>query len=454
MEDKLKSLLKELVFEFEKDKGDFLINPRLYYAIKRGEYAGKGSKRIGGHLINIGICFELSRLHTLIGRYIQKYDSSKRIYEYVAQNKFWPTQYESYEDSLRYGAPMIDTVAGGFLCRNFEINNHQFIITNESFEIAYSELRDFFKRDYVSCDWYIHLQGVLGEPHTIKLTNEVTIVKAGFELAKFFSINYGNDDGVSLNEVFEDDYLLKIKIRRPKADYNFKLSNRIFTSEQSLLNKWKEAVLLGIPGYINFGKQIKLSADWPIINLRAMGPYGIDKWFPFSNELITLKESDVKRLKQVAKVIGSVDIQKSLDKKITHSLERLAKAKASLNIDDKVVELAMAWEFLLPTINAEVNMQLRLKLIKLLFDVNKDEQIYKKLTKFYDLRSKIVHGNDKVKPEDKTKEIIAFTENLIQRACLKLIDLTQKHNMNEIQDVLSSSLHLSTPFSQLLKTRL
>ena len=128
------------------------------------------------------------------------------------------------------------------------------------------------------------------------------------------------------------------------------------------------------------------------------------------------------------------------------------RAKSSKNINDRIVELSIALEYLINTDKQDVTLQLCLKLIKLLFDHNQDDTIYPKLKKFYGLRSIIIHGNSIVDDNDKNQEIVNFAEEVIQRGIVRMISLSEKYTYKDINLALVKCMHIHKTVRQILET--
>jgi hypothetical protein len=456
MEEELYTLLKEFVEEFKSHTTSLTTNPKLIYAIRRGNYASAGQTRFNGaYTINTGICFHVGVLYTQLHYLVITLNSTRKIYDYIVERDLWHNKYESYEQSLGSVPSAIGCILGGFLARNFELNSNQFVVSEQSFEIAFSELSKFFKKNFIEYEWHIHLQGVTGSVDKVDLTNNVSIIRADVRMAQLYSINYTGNDLFSTIEMFEDDYLLKIKIQFPKSYYTQFGAAKASQIEKFITKKWQNFILLTLPGSLRFGKMMIFSEDWPVVYWHAIGPFGTETVLALKHDLTTLSDDVIKKLKQAADIFETIPNDAVFDKKIIYAIERLTKAKASANIDDRVVELSIALEFLLSTSTTnEVTLQLTLKLIKLLYEINHDETIHSKIKKFYTLRSKIIHGNDKVDPNETNKTIIDFAELLIQKATLRLMQLNRTHPYKTIEEALTNSLYITKSLSELLPINL
>ena len=167
--------------------------------------------------------------------------------------------------------------------------------------------------------------------------------------------------------------------------------------------------------------------------------------YVFNNE-------DAATLEKISLNIKSVDFDR-LDIRIKYSIERLRKAKACRDINDRVVELALALEYLINTSNYEVTMQLALKPIKLLHDKNEDTNLYRSLKAFYSLRSKVVHGNEKIDNDTKHLSTIDVMEVTIQQMILRFMDLNKNYTFKQINDALEKALYISRPLHEILEMK-
>src|SRR5690606_10170273 len=131
-----------------------------------------------------------------------------------------------------------------------------------------------------------------------------------------------------------------------------------------------------------------------------------------------LDNNAIAQLKYLVALMESIKIEE-LNKKIIYSLDRLVKAKKARDINDRVVELSLALEYLTKSKASEIALQLSLKTIKLLFEKNEDPSIYKRIKIFYKLRNTVIHGNGKIDPKEENMELISFAEDIIQKALSK-----------------------------------
>lgn len=341
----------------------------------------------------------------------------------------------------------------GFLSRNFELNNYELKITNESFKTAINELEIFFNKDVIDITTFLSLHGPSGDVNEIVLAPDVSVKKADYDLAKLFGLFYSTIESHYV-DMFEGDYVLQINFQVKKND--FMQSHLI---EESLKNKWFHVLLLAENGNIEYGKTIRISNDWALVTIKApssliqtINPYSVSNKSDYS---ITIDK--VRNFEHIAKVIQNVDLGK-LDNQILFSIERLRNSKLSKNINDRIVELALAFEYLINTTSNEVTLQLCLKAIKLFNEKNTDELIYKKLSEFYNLRSDVIRGKSKVegslinkKTKITNKELIDYAEMIIQKIIIRLIEMNQDYSFKEISTALTKSLYIVKPLKDLLK---
>ncbi len=455
MDSELHRIFKELADEFNQVHATMINDSRLFSSFRLGFYPEKGKDRYNSleYSIESRPCFNRHSLNQLLRTYTSKFTSSKKVFDYVIGRNLWPREVKTYEEDM-YRMPSISVnFVAGFLSRNFELNNYELKITTESFETAIKELEVFFNKSVINITTFLSLHGPSGEVEEIVLAPDVSIKKADYDLVKLFGLFYSTMDSHYV-EMFEGDYVLQINSQVNKK--NFMESDNI---EKTLRNKWFHVPLLAATGNIEYGKIIRVSNDWPLVTIKAPNSlihntnrYNVSNK---SNYAITINKVYI--FEHIAKVIQNVDLGK-LDNQILFSIERLKKSKASENINDRIVELALAFEYLINTTPHEVTLQLCLKAIKLFDENNTDELIYRKLYEFYDLRSKVIHGKSKVEGSLKNKktgitnkELIDYAEIVIQKIILRLIEMNQYYSFNEISSALTKALYIVKPLKDLLE---
>jgi hypothetical protein len=447
----LKVLYLSLIDEFKLKQGQLFkeINFQSAYAFVVGNIPFPGVHRDSkSHSIGTAHLFDKSYIYQKIHHCIKRIEASKAIYDFVIAHDLWHLTCDTYEKETQKYPSSTSGLIGGFICRTFEISGN-LGITDKAFNQAFEELLLFLNKDYITTEVYIQLNGLKGDIAVIDINSDVSIEKASYDIAKFFSIHYTMSPQSYTINMFEGDYILRINFKFKKVEFDLLKRGNAFSKIREQVAKWQYAAILGCPGSIEIDKQIYHSLDWPVVNQNAIGPYGNQSHHikGLSNSL--LSEKDILNLQFVGKVIADLDVSK-LDKKIIHSIERLAKSKYAKNINDRVVELSIALEYLINTTNSDVTLQLCLKTIRLVYEINYDVTIFKNLKKFYDLRSKVVHGNSTIELNDANKNLIDLTESLTQKAIVRYMELNKRFTCKQIDDSLLTSLHITKSLNRLL----
>lgn len=448
----LKTLFVELTDEFTARQQEFVqtINFNVRYAFRIGNISAPGAHRNDtSHSILTGALVDKPYILQKIHYCVHHLQAAPKIHEFVIKNQLWHCPDVLVANQISSLSLMSGLVAG-FICRNFELTGDLFNITQASFDQSFRELLVFFGKTNVTVSHYLNLKGLQGDRDLIVLNEHASIIKAGYELAKRFSIYYSAPSHFSDIAMFEGEYVLKIDLNIPKKEYDFRNGGKASKIEQKEIAKWRTLPVLGCPGYLKIEKQVCESPDWPIVFYEEMGPYGNESLYPFNLNNPQISDDDVAFLQKIATIIADVDYEK-LDKKISYALERLVKAKEAIDLNSRVVELAMALEYLINTIPGDVSLQLKLKTIKLIYDNNEDESIYKVLSEFYNLRSKIVHGNTKMENIPANKLIMDTAEHIIQQAIVRYIELNKLYPAKKINDALHIALHIAKTVEDILK---
>lgn len=445
MHKELASLFEKLSIEYSKidEKANLFMR-----AGRMGSYPEKGKGRYGteGYSAQSATSFNNSVLNQLVRHQILALPTTRKIFDYVSQHKLWIKEGQSYEEDAVSGPSITSNIIAGFLTRNFEINNYQFVVTNVSFLQAFSELLAFFQNDEIDIIAYLSLYGPSGDVEKITLTENICVEKANYDIVKLFNIFYTDNSSHHI-DMFDGDYVLVFRYSVPKSDHQ-----KVFTFEESLMEKWFHFCLLCEIGNVEFGKKLLVSSGWPLLTLKAPSSilYNVNHYSAFFKSNYFFKASEISRYHELAEIIERTDFRK-IDAKIKYSIERLQKSKASRNINDRIVELSLALEYLINTTNSEVTLQLCLKAIILLNDNNIDSEIFKKLKKFYDFRSKIVHGNSKIEINSINADIINFTETTIQKLIVTVIQINQRYNYTVMNEALTIAMHVRKPLMEILE---
>lgn len=442
----LLDILRDTVLEFESKKDQFISNPKLIHCFIRGEYALAGSSRdSGSRTIALGYCFHHGLLVQTIGNTLRDSQVMERLYNFVNRYNLWHTKYETFEDSCRFLPNLSTQIAGGFLSRNFELNDNQFSVSEDSFHQAANELISFFTKDYIEIDIFTNIYGLRGMTEKIILSKEASIIKADHNLAKLFSLYY-TVSGQGIQEMIQGDYVLKIKHRFPKNYYNSSNLQLLRKSQDELVNKWSHLPILALGGLIQLNRRLNISLDWPLHRI-SLGSHTSEPYqHTYKKDLTTNIEESLTSLKKVTNLLNAVGYKK-LDDRIIASISRLKRSKAESDINNRIVELAIAFEYLIKTSTRDVNLTLKLKAIRLLTDKNLDHEIFKKIGDFYGYRSDIIHG--KTARVKATKEIVDYVELLVQKLICKYLE-HHKYSYDEVDRALSKALYINLPLKTLL----
>ncbi|MES2111021.1 MAG: hypothetical protein V4577_19850 [Bacteroidota bacterium] len=445
----LRELMLEICKEFENKKEAFFKTQRFSENVVIGRFALPDVKRKPGFgRQSNGMVYDWSSLlHTFSVQFFD-YSSIKNLFKYIQEKNLWHEQLLPFDGNTFTIPTEMARIAGGFLIRNFELNNYEFVITDASFDKALSELFDILSKDTVCFTYYLNLKGITGDIDEIRLTEDVSIVRAGHEIAKKISITYTLPKYYDV-EVYEDDFMLKIIFDLPKSLYKRDNRSKIYFSHKKvIIDKWKAFIALMVPNFLVFGKEIQLSSDWINETDHAFGPYGIERRI-LSEPSHVLTAIIKEAMENAARDFHSLESLNTLEKNILHCLNRIEKSKSTTDIDDRIIDLTIAFEYLINTDNQEVTLQLILKTIKLLNGKIPGDEVNLKLRKFYGLRSKVVHGNDVLKQTD--LEYLNDAEEIVRQAILKMIRLNLKYSGKQINEQLRRGLYLQETIDELLE---
>jgi hypothetical protein len=249
--------------------------------------------------------------------------------------------------------------------------------------------------------------------------------------------------------MFEGDYVLKATYHLPKAEFM-----KLTEFETPLLEKWFTAVLLAGVGNIEKGKIIRRSPDWPLLTITAPQSffYNPNLYNSSRPSVYQFNPDRISHVQGVIRVFKNIDLTK-LDSKILHAIARITKAKATHSLDDRIVELALAFEYLINTEPYEVGLQLRIKGSKLYATPGEEERIYRTLKEFYSLRSKVVHGNSTIVTDDRTSKTIYDAEEIIITILINLTELNLMYTFKQINEALNRSLYLPLSLKEILAAK-
>jgi len=305
----LRNLFVALVNEFNARQQELIqsVNIHVQHAFRVGNVSAPGALRdASSHSIHTAALLDkpyiLQKIHHCVHRLV----AGPKIQEFVVKKHLWYCPDVLVANQISSHSIMSGLVAG-FICRNFDITGHLFQITETSFDQAFSELLKFLGKDDVEVTYYLNLKGLQGDQETIMLNNQVSIVKASYELARRFSIYYSAPTHLSDIAMFEGEYVLKVVLNIPKKEYDFRNGGKASKIEQKELGKWRTLPVLCCPGYLKIEKQICQSLDWPIIFYEEQGPYGNESLFPFRLENPKISETDIAFLKKSADILVDAD---------------------------------------------------------------------------------------------------------------------------------------------------
>jgi hypothetical protein len=446
--EKLKTLLFELVDDFEKNR-ESVVNDRLLGELRTVLCPEPSAERYNtrGHQLYEVTGFDHHSAIQVLRIAISKFESTKAIVEWIIENDYWDKKTKTFEEDLLRLPSIHANVVAGFLVRNFQINNYQFNITSESFTQAFDELAAFLKKSHVQITTFLSLQGPSGNLHPLQLDENVGIIKADHRLTELFNRHYGSRDPFYL-EMYDGDYLLKLEYTIGKD-----LVGTADGKESDLIKKWFLIPLLSGIGNIEQGKIIRQSAGWAVVTVHAphLSYYNINRYGVLYRSGYSFTADGVPLLSSAKKVIAGIDVSK-VDMNFRNAINRVRKAKGTTNLDDRVVELALALEYIINTDKNEITLQLRLKGTKLNGESGQEENCYNTIKDFYNLRSNVVHGNATLKNDEKTRQTIAKTEIIILRILLRVLEFNKKYTYKQISSALSKCLYLPKSLEDILNS--
>jgi hypothetical protein len=419
----------------------------IFNPTRHGTHSGEGQTRYdASQSIFDVVGFNHSALGQNIRILLTKSDSAKKIVEWILARKLWPREVESVDTDFRNMPSISLNIVAGFFIRNFTINNYTFQITPESFSQAFEELVAFFESDEYTITTYLSLYGPHGDLSDFQLGEKIWIKRVDHHLAKNYCRNYSTGESHYI-EMFDGDYVLQANYTLNKKDF---LS--VQRTEDPLLEKWFAATLLMSKGNIERGKILRETKQWPLLNVPAPNSpiYNPNLYGAHNKSAFQFNALNTSRLSQVSAVFATLGYDQ-LDKKLHLAFRRLSRFKAAKNLDDRVVELALALEYLINTKAFEVTLQLCLKATKLFAKTGEEKQAYDTISSFYSMRSKVVHGNSTIKDNEETRQLILDTEEIVCSILLRLIELNKKYSFKEISLALDHSLFLPQTLDEILK---
>jgi len=402
-------------------------------------------KSITGNQIH---CSDPIMLSYPVWQLIFNLESTKKVFNYIIENNLSPFKHITFEEDIKRIPSITRNLIADFIVKIFEYSGFGSDINIMAFNKVYFELEEFLLADSYKYKLLINLHGPLGDIDTLSI-GDAKIEKANYEISKLFCFYYSDSEWVHY-VMLENDYFIEFEIEVIKANLS---EHRI--DEHKLIDSIFNCLILSNPGNIELGEFLHTSNAWPLFKTqkesfnKLVNKYDEKNLFRYEFNLISSKN-----IQENYSKLKSIDYDK-LHGKIKTSLQRLKNSKAAHHIEDKIIELALSIEYLINTALYEVTFQLRLKMIKMYDESNKDETISKSINDFFFLRGHVVHGNKIVEMKKINVDIIQRFESITQKILVKYIILSQvnKHTFDEINKALDKSLYLDMSIEDILKSK-
>lgn len=371
---------------------------------------------------------------------------NKEIFNYINKHNLWPFEKVSYESDLGRQPSISQNLIADFIRRLFELSGNKFNFSDNTFEIAFKELKDFIINEKFKYKILNNLYGPLGLIDKIALGN-ANIKKADYEISKLFCFHYTTSETLN-NEMLENDYYIEIEREIYKKDW-FEESSKDYDHIRKIFN----ILSLSSHGNIEIGRPLRISNAWPLIkterihNREPSNKYNMNN--PFRYEISKETENSIIQNFTECK---SINFDK-LDDKIKSSIKRFQNSKSTLDVENKIIELVLSIEYIINTKPFEVTYQLILKIIKLYDEQNQDVTLNTTLKKFFNLRGDVVHGNKKVKKTIDNIGIIHRVEKLTQKIIIRIILLNQKYSLKKINDALEKTFIVNKTIKEILEEK-
>lgn len=235
----------------------------------------------GGHAIHRGITINASLLIQTIGQHTYDLESSRILFDFLNANDLIIETHkhhtlETYEHTRNISPSIIAKILGGFIARNFELNDNNPRITATSFNQSFAELSSYFEKDYIEIQSVAPIKGLSGEIHDIDLEEGVKIFKADTNLSKKVNLTFNKTSTTGFTEfvMYPSDYILEVIFRIPKSSYLLvqKQGSRYVDLCNIAIQKWENLPVLAIGGNLKIGPTLFNTPDW------AMANHGAFKW--------------------------------------------------------------------------------------------------------------------------------------------------------------------------------
>lgn len=125
-----------------------------------------------------------------------------------------------------------------------------------------------------------------------------------------------------------------------------------------------------------------------------------------------------------------------LDNPLRYAIKWLKKAKQETDINNKIVQLSLVLEYSINTDRNDITKDLKEKSAILFTYEHKNnyKSAKNKIYDFYNLRCKIVHGDDEINSSDETEKLILDAETIIRENLLLLCKLNQSYSFEKIDN--------------------
>jgi len=452
--EKLEKYFHELIDEFELENNfNKAVNKRFNFIIREVFIPDKNINfdrysKDRGYSSKSYKYFDTSIFNELLVFYIKDSIYFEKIYTILKDNYASPFKIKkTINDDINSMPSITRNYISGFLSRYYYLKINEQKTDNNAFSQTFKELMNFITADTFTFKTLINLKGITGIIKELKISDNISIKKADNDIVKLFALQY-NDITSNHIEIFENDYYLEIKHELDKNKFY-----KINSIENTIMKEVYESIIVSSFGNIELGNTIREGNSWVLIlNKKTSFPQVIiDKYNYTNNKFIFSISSTIgKSIIKNYKIIKNIDTD-TLHHNIKSSFSRLKKAKTKFEIEDRIIELAIALEFLINTNSYEVSLQLKLKILSLCDDYDKDE-LFNLTTEFYKLRGDVMHGNKPIKLIAKNINTIEKIEIVIGRILVKFIIYSQEYSYKNINKAITQSLYKKETINEILKT--
>lgn len=377
------------------------------------------------------------------------------IYETLNENEL--THFPKTERKMGISYPSIEiNYIVNFFDRYYDLNSNQWTYNDFVFQSAFQELEEILNSDKIEVTTYHKIDGVSSKECVNLILNDNFAIKTvDSSITKRFLKGYGADKFDF--RYTKDSVYIEAKFFIEKHKYkhtNHKIKTLVLTDchkvflDDKLPQIFYSLIATNI-GNISLGKQVYSPNNWMVVgndfypNKYTTTLYINSSAYPF------ILKPELKN-----EICFFYDYFNLLNDKIVNSFYWLSKSKSNNNISNKVLYLAIAIEFVFNVRKeTEIATKITLRIIKLFNENNVDFTLSKKIKKFYNLRSDIVHGaNNLMNSDNKSIELFKEIEEIFL-ACLKnfVARIKEGYSYEEIFNAIDFSFESNIPYSSLLK---